>query len=150
MFRIPVLNSEIRKRNGNPKINVFGWVRIDEHGRKKFHGGIDLVPKDKDPFNEPVYSTYEGKVIYARESSNAFGKFVIVKHDIDGKIYYSYYCHLNIIAVKKGDILKTTHYLGNIGYSGNASKGDEHLHFEIRDENWARLDPQKFITDEIT
>lgn len=83
------------------------------------HAGIDMSTQNA----ENVYSIFDGEIAFIQIMGGddaGFGNTVIVKHDIDGNVFYSFYAHLeniekNISVGKKvdgGDIL------GTVGASG--------------------------------
>jgi len=67
------------------------------------------------PIRTPVYAAADGTVVG-----------VWLKHP-DGR--YSYYGHLTVAAVSKGQVVSRGQYLGSVGDTGNAY--GYHLHFEI-------------------
>lgn len=101
-----------------------------------WHGGNDIsVSKGTN-----VYAMDGGKVIKADTTTNKcssksncksegyvhFGKFVMLEHKIDSKIYYTVYGHLSSISVKVGDKIKQGTKVGESGNTGNSS--GPHLH----------------------
>jgi murein DD-endopeptidase MepM/ murein hydrolase activator NlpD len=146
---MPVTNGKYRK-TFNPYAGYYGWTRKYANGNRKFHGGVDIIPSDGNIFNAPVYSIDAGEVILAEDTKKAYGKLVVIKHNIDGAVYYSYYAHLNIVGVKVGQKVVRTEYIGNIGHTGNADENDPHLHLEIRNSKKQTLHPAPFIGMENT
>lgn len=130
------------------------WVRQDFNSPLKIngvylqHAGIDMSTQNA----ENVYSIFDGEIAFIQIMGGddaGFGNTVIVKHDIDGNVFYSFYAHLeniekNISVGKKvdgGDILGTVGASGygcqnywRIGEDGCNASGflDRHLHFEIK------------------
>jgi uncharacterized protein YjdB len=103
-----------------------------EYGRKNTarlkwgkgsHPGIDIVGIS----SKKVYGTCDGKV--ARTGyDKSYGNFVVVKES--GVDRYHWFCHLESIARKKGDIINRASMIGIMGKTGNVT--GTHLHYEIR------------------
>lgn len=121
---------------------MFGYSRQDAEGKPKFHGGIDLIPDGRAALGEPVMAAEEGRVVKIVTHSNDFGNCVIMLHNSGAEVYYTYYAHLDKVLVKGLDV-EAGQGIGTMGNSGNAD--DPHLHFEIRNRDWERLDPGPFI-----
>jgi len=83
---------------------------------------------------DPVYSTANGLVVYARDFRAGWGNVVIVRHAFNekGDIRYvdSLYGHLDRILVREGQKLERGQRLGTIGTAHG--RYPAHLHFEIR------------------
>jgi murein DD-endopeptidase MepM/ murein hydrolase activator NlpD len=112
------------------------------------HAGIDMSTQNA----ENIYSIYEGEVAFIQimgDDDAGFGNTVIVKHDIEGNVFYSFYAHLENIekSISVGKKVDGGDKLGTVGASGygcqnywrigedgcNASGFlDRHLHFEIK------------------
>jgi len=124
-----------------------------------FHAGVDVSTFGK--IGLPVYASREGSVALVSVSPYGYGKMILLRHP-DG--FYTRYAHLsrfnrkietvirnaqkkkgvypvdielqeNEIFVQQGEL---------IAYTGNTGAGDEHLHFEILDENQNPVDPLLF------
>lgn len=109
---------------------------------------------------DPVYSTANGYVTFAKDAGRGWGNIVRVIHCIPSKpnkYVESFYAHLDKIKVNEGAWLKRGDELGTIGTANGAYKA--HLHFEIRNKPDMRigpgystdttgyLNPAKFIKD---
>ena len=101
-----------------------------------WHGGNDLtVAKGTN-----VYAMDGGVIVKADTTTNKcsknqscksegyvhFGKFVLIKHVISSKTYYTVYGHLNKISVKVGDKVNKGDKIGESGNTGNSTGA--HLH----------------------
>ena len=76
--------------------------------------------------NEPVYSIYRGKVIFAGYKQG-YGNMVIIDHGLQ---YYTITARLDTILVKEGDTVQSR---GQIGTTGDiATLFSKGLYFEIR------------------
>lgn len=125
------------------------WRCIAECGP---HRGVDLQPmplpaysgsQPKEQKSLYLYPVYPGEVIFSSNNFKSksfihwsYGNVVVVRHDIEGKNYYSVYAHLFESFVKEGDIVDYFDKIGRMGCTGR-SYGHflgcgAHLHFEIR------------------
>lgn len=111
-----VLNSWAWPTQGE-LINVFS----DAEGGNK---GIDIAGK----FNQPVFTTTTGKVVYVGNLLKGYGNLIIIRHPGN---YLSAYAHNNKILVIEHQKVKIGDQIATMGHSGtNKTK----LHFEIRHE----------------
>ena len=102
------------------------WPRYSDG---KYHSGIDLgVPQ-----NSPVYSICDGVVDTVRYLANSYGRHIIIRAVVNGETVYMYYCHMNRLDVKEGQIVKAGQQIGLSGQTGNAT--GPHLHYEVRNAN---------------
>ena len=129
---------------------AFGCVR---NTSTRIHEGIDIRALHRDNRNEPtdlVQATRNGVVthINSNVAASSYGKYIVLRHVIEGLQVYSLYAHLSEItegltvdqSVTGGDTLGT---LGRTANTKDAiSKDRAHLHFEIglqintRFESW--------------
>ena len=114
------------------------------------HGGVD-IPGAR---NTNVIAAKSGTIItvvdeygdgyygFGGDTSKSYGNYIKIQHD-DGT--YSLYAHLEkgTIRVSQGDTVEQGQLLGGMGTSGSST--GPHLHFEIRDANNNRLDPEEYI-----
>lgn len=119
----------------------FGCVRNDQYG-PRLHEGIDILVQQKDRRGEPldpVLGSADGEVAYlnSKPGLSNYGKYVMVRHRIEGVEVYTLYAHLSEIrsGLRVGDRVKAGDRLGTMGRTTNTreSIGREraHLHFEI-------------------
>ena len=107
------------------------------------HAGVDI----KCPTGTPVLSVLPGKVVgvNATNPAGGGGLWVKVEHPKFSNIC-TFYCHLNNVLVKTGDIVE---YGGQLGISGNTGRSTgPHLHFEVRKNKYDKnnnKDPVKFL-----
>lgn len=107
------------------------------------HKGIDFAC----PAGTPVMAAADGKVTGIGSWGPAFGvESVIIKHDVDGHVYYAIYAHLSKADVKVGAVVKKGDIIGKSGgridtaankkHDGNTT--GPHLHFEVlKQANWS-------------
>jgi murein DD-endopeptidase MepM/ murein hydrolase activator NlpD len=117
----------------------FGCVRTE--GRQ-MHEGLDIRSLQHDRHGEPtdpVLATADGTVVYfsAKPALSNFGKYVVIRHFIEGIEIYSLYAHLSEIqpglavgkAVKAGDVIATMGRTSNTGET--ITRDRAHVHFEL-------------------
>lgn len=101
------------------------------------HLGIDIYGS-----SSTVYAAADGEVVaYSTSNSGANGRYVIIRHTIDGQTVYSFYAHLSSVnsaiisdnTVNKGDRIGVA---GGSGYNSDSYYGT-HLHFAIVDTLWS-------------
>lgn len=97
----------------------FGYRSFDG----SFHDGIDYAANA----GTPVYSAWDGVVVFAGWDSTGYGNYVVVEHS-DG--YRTGYAHLNEIGVSVGDSVNAGQLVGTVGSTGYST--GNHLHFNIR------------------
>jgi len=131
----PLESNRIRRDVTN---NTFGTVRTNADGTKKDHQGWDLVATSL----TACYAIAKGEVKSARdEGPKGHGKTVVMEFSFQGRTLYALYSHLSLFNVAAGCKIEQGEIIAYTGTSGNA-KGmtgeDQHLHFEIRTDQYAR------------
>lgn len=132
---------------------VFGANRgRDEEGRMRTHNGIDLEA----PYGTEVLALDAGTVDTVVwlgdpnfQGDPAQGNSVLLHGSRPGPggedLYYAYW-HLSTVNAEPGMSVSAGDVLGKVGYSGNASESDPHLHLGVEDGrggNW--LDPTEYV-----
>ncbi len=115
------------------------YITIPQGFSSKHHG-LDLGWYSPLHHNQPIYSAWDGEVIYI-EYQKTGGNVIHVRHRINGEYYVSEYGHLKdkSIQVIVGQQVKTAQQLANMGDTGyvyNKKKKkyvrvDEHLHYGL-------------------
>lgn len=124
---------------GDWSSGTFGCVRSKRH---QLHEGLDIRSLTKDKKGEatdPVLCTAPGTVVHvcSNPGKSNYGRYIVVKHNIDGIEIYSLYAHLASIAsgISPNTSVQQGTPLGIIGRSSNTreriSKARAHLHFEL-------------------
>ena len=116
----------------------YGWRTLN--GKPQFHDGVDYVS----PESNEVFALWDGVIAHDMDyyeaskrwtdGRHSLGNFVIVKHVIDGKLYFVRYCHLSRNYVQAGQEVKRGQVLGryaDVGFSYGA-----HLHLDGYDYKW--------------
>ncbi len=117
----------------------FGCVRSDGW---QMHEGLDIKCLERDAQGEPtdpVMATADGTVAYlnTKAALSNYGKYVVLRHRIDGLEVFSNYAHLSAIrpGLRVGQAVQAGEPIGTMGRSANTregiSKERAHLHFEI-------------------
>ncbi|MEI6076131.1 MAG: M23 family metallopeptidase [Verrucomicrobiota bacterium] len=117
----------------------FGCVRTDGW---QMHEGLDIRSLQHDRHGEPtdpVMATADGTVMYfsTRAGLSNFGKYVVVRHVLEGVEIYSLYAHLSEIAagVAVGRNVRAGEVIATMGRTSNTAEriGKEraHVHFEL-------------------
>lgn len=106
----------------------YGWRTL--YGKPNNHAAIDIST----PIGTTVYSVAPGRVAKVIYSNSGGGNQIIIHHQINGKYYTSYYCHLNSIAVQSGTIVTSNTVIGASGNTGNST--GPHLHLGLANGRW--------------
>ena len=122
-------------------------------GKEQFHDGIDFISKSDD---RTVRVITEGTILmdidYYEESKrwtdarHSAGNYLIIQHVIDDKKYFCRYFHLGENFVSKGDKVAEGQAIGIYADAG-ISYG-AHLHFDMYDSAWKKIDPT-FLIDKF-
>ena len=118
---------------------TFGCVRS---GGWQMHEGLDIRCLQRDKHGEPtdpVLATADGTVVYisTRPSLSNYGKYLVVRHQVEGLEIYSLYAHLREVRrdLKVGQAVKAGEPVAIMGRTANThegiSKDRAHVHFEL-------------------
>jgi hypothetical protein len=116
---------------------MFGCVRT---GGNQMHEGLDIRATKRDRQGEPldiIYATAKGTVVYVSNKSalSNYGKYVVIRHNLDSLEVYSLYAHLSRIQVRTGQKVESGDAIAVMGRTTNTrspiSKERAHLHFEV-------------------
>ncbi len=150
VFHLPTANVAIYEPGGEERYFVgtvgkpwmsgtFGCVRTEGW---QMHEGLDIRCLQRNRQNEPVdpvLASVDGTVAYfnTRPGLSNYGKYIILRHQIDGLDVYTLYAHLSEIApgLKFGDHVKAGSPIATMGRTTNTREGISreraHVHFEI-------------------
>ncbi|MDO5025474.1 MAG: M23 family metallopeptidase [Trueperella sp.] len=123
----------------------FGFRADPFNGRAEMHTGQDFAA----PKSTPIYAIADGTVLFVgRNSKTGINNSVIIQHEIDGKVFTSWYLHMydNEILVSEGDTVKAGQHIAGVGSQGRST--GSHLHFEIRPGagiDTTAVDPMPFM-----
>jgi murein DD-endopeptidase MepM/ murein hydrolase activator NlpD len=115
----------------------FGCVRSDGW---QMHEGLDILHLHTDRHGEPtdpVLATADGTVMYVNTKAalSNYGKYIVIRHVIEGLEIYSLCAHLSETRVTAGQAVRAGEAIGIMGRTSNTSEriGKEraHVHFEL-------------------
>jgi murein DD-endopeptidase MepM/ murein hydrolase activator NlpD len=112
----------------------FGRRRILNGEPRSPHTGVDF-PAVK---GTPVHATQAGRVALAQELYFS-GNTVVLDHGLG---IYTFYGHLDSIAVQEGETVKAGELLGEVGATGRVT--GPHLHWGLTVER-ARVNPLELV-----
>jgi hypothetical protein len=118
------------------------------------HGGIDYIQGVRDRSSTwksfPVYAAASGMAcaqVASRQSGciSGVGNRVLIKHKVNGKVFYTYYGHLKgmVSRIPRGSAkvhVNRGELLGYSSYSGDPCCVT-HLHFQMLTVHWKSIDP---------
>ena len=111
------------------------------------HKGIDL----KADSGDRIVAALPGVIIKSDDTSDpqGYGGQILIKHDIDGKIFYTRYAHLRKRYVVANETVSQGEKIGEAGGGENdPNKGratGPHLHFELLDYGQKPIDPEPYL-----
>jgi murein DD-endopeptidase MepM/ murein hydrolase activator NlpD len=117
----------------------FGCVRSDGW---QMHEGLDILHLQTDRHGEPtdpVMATADGTVMYVstRPALSNYGKYIVIRHLVEGLEIYSLYAHLSEIqpGIAAGTTVKAGQVIAIMGRTSNTSerisRERAHCHFEL-------------------
>lgn len=127
----------------------FGTRNNPVNGGREQHNGQDMRAE----IGTPIHAVADGEVV-AAGTSNGFGNWVVIDHNIDGTTYSSVYGHMPSpsINVSVGDEISSGDHIADVGNEGMSA--GPHLHIEIweggRLSNGTAHDPMDFLDGEFS
>ncbi|MEI8294493.1 MAG: M23 family metallopeptidase [bacterium] len=101
------------------------------------HEGIDIAPIHRDASGNPlddIKSCAAGTVVHTSREAGAsnYGRFIVIRHVIEGSPIYTLYAHLSSISVESGQEVAQGDVIGRMGFTGaGITRERAHLHLEI-------------------
>jgi murein DD-endopeptidase MepM/ murein hydrolase activator NlpD len=101
------------------------------------HEGIDIAPVHRDAAGDPlddVRSCAAGTVVHVSHEAGAsnYGRYVVIRHLIEGSPIYTLYAHLSTISAQSGQKVAQGEVIGKMGFTGaGINRERAHLHLEI-------------------
>ncbi len=127
---------------GRFRLPVDGVQAAGNFGRRRFLNGQSRSPHSGVDFPAPagtaVHATQRGRVALAEELFFS-GNTVVIDHGLG---LYTFYGHLESIAVRVGDTVEAGDPLGRVGATGRVTRA--HLHWAVR-INEARVNPLELV-----
>jgi len=125
-FRLPL--------DGARNAKNFGRSRVLNGQPRAPHSGVDFPA----PSGTPIHATQRGRVVLA-ENLFFSGNTVVIDHGLG---VYTYYGHMESIAVSVGDEVEKSSILGKVGATGRVT--GPHLHWGLT-VNQARVNPLQIL-----
>jgi len=88
---------------------------------------------------EPIQAAARGRVVFAGNRANGYGKMVEIDH---GFGYVTRYAHASRLLVSTGQTVKRGDLIAEVGATGLTS--GPHLHYEV-EVNGRQVDPMNFV-----
>jgi len=98
--------------------------------QRYYHLGLDIIV----PFNTPMYSPMDAEVYKTGKETTVgnYGGYIVLKHDINGVVFYSFYGHLKTPhLVNAGDHIKAGQKFAHIGEESDSGGWFCHVHLQI-------------------
>jgi len=101
------------------------------------HEGIDIAPVSRDAAGNPlddVKACAAGTVVHVSQEAGAsnYGRYVVIRHDIDSSPIYTLYAHLSTISAQTGQQVAQGKVIARMGFTGaGINRERAHLHLEI-------------------
>jgi hypothetical protein len=146
-FNFPTANHALFDKGGEEKFFVpteghdwtsgcFGCVRSGGH---QMHEGLDikcLVRDRRGEPQDPVMATADGVVVYISDKPGLsnYGRYIVLRHIINGMEIYSLYAHLSQFApgIGVGQPVRVGQRIATMGHTGTGiSRERSHVHFEL-------------------
>jgi len=107
------------------------------------HQGCDIITAR----NTPIVAVTDGVITRTNPYDTGLGGITIHLRGNDGNVYY--YAHLASIkeGIRAGVRVEAGEVIGYAGNTGNASGGAVHLHFEIRPNGGAAINPYPILME---
>lgn len=114
-------------------------------GAPAVHTGVDLAA----PMDSPIYAVADGVVEHVgRGKDGRSSMLIVVRHEIDGETFYSWYNHMYAsgLYVEDGQEVRAGDVIAGVGSNGRST--GPHLHFEIHtDDDLTTTDPLSWLED---
>lgn len=129
--------------------------KVSQIFKAGIHNGIDIIGhnglNNGSGYCDYLLAHSDGVVVGARNDipgflKGSYGNYVKIKHD-NGM--YTLYAHIKYktVTVKTGDRVTKGQVIGYMGNTGNSFGA--HLHFEVRNEKDAKIDPTPYIDADL-
>lgn len=116
----------------------YGMRKDPFTGKRTMHRGIDIAARK----GTSIYPVGEGKVVFSGRKAG-FGKMIEIEHS---STVVSRYSHLKKSLVKKGQMVRTTDVIAQVGNTGRST--GPHLHLEIA-FNGETANPRIYLSREV-
>jgi hypothetical protein len=125
---------------GTQEWSAGSWMPNTLTHRGRTHAAIDIYAIAGTPIVAPVSGT-----VMASASGKIGGNYVRIKGD-DGIVYY--FAHMQQLShLQKGQRISKAAIIGRVGTTGSAKNTKSHLHFSMRSNTGAFINPVSYLTD---
>jgi murein DD-endopeptidase MepM/ murein hydrolase activator NlpD len=100
------------------------------------HFGIDIAGR----IGNSIFAADHGVVVYAGWNEYGYGEMIVIDH---GGGWQTLYAHLNQVSVACGQEVYQGDTIGAMGSTGKST--GPHLHFEMRHDDYGRVNPWDFL-----
>jgi LysM repeat protein len=100
------------------------------------HYGIDIGGS----LSDAIYAADNGVIVYSGWNDYGYGNMIVIDH---GGGWQTLYAHLSVIYFGCGASVYQGDIIGLMGSTGNST--GPHLHFEMRHDEYGRVDPKLFL-----
>jgi murein DD-endopeptidase MepM/ murein hydrolase activator NlpD len=121
--------------------SVFGWPTTSQ-----WISGYNYIPGVHEAIDiggvigASIYASDDGVVVYSGWNDWGYGYVIVVDH---GNGWQTLYAHLSSINAGCGQSVSQGQVIGAMGCTGNCT--GPHLHFEMRNEVWGRVNPLSIL-----
>ena len=112
------------------------WLSGYDYSPETNHWGIDVAGM----IGNAIFAVDSGVVVYAGWNDWGYGEVVVIDH---GNGWQSLYAHLSSYNVDCGTYVYQGDVIAGLGTTGNSS--GPHLHFELRSDEYGRVNPWNFL-----
>ena len=115
-------------------------------GGFRYHAGVDI----SNNYGTPVYSVSDGRVMTTHTTDNGgYGLYIVIQHNINGRIYTTLYGHMKSISVSEKQIVNKNTVIGYMGSTGRSEGPHVHLNICLGESSCQSLsqtvDPRDYI-----
>lgn len=133
--------------------SCFSPYRVLSNGKTAPHQGIDLTSRGL----QNVMAVADGTIVNTKSTNNyncyktrcegldSRGNYVVIRHEINGILFYTLYYHLAQVDVRVGDSVIAGKVIGKMGNTGGSS--GTHLHFQYNDSDNVPINPGNLFTN---
>jgi murein DD-endopeptidase MepM/ murein hydrolase activator NlpD len=120
---------------------VFGWPTTSQ-----WISGYNYIPGVHEAIDiggvigASIYASDDGVIVYSGWNDWGYGYVIVVDH---GNGWQTLYAHLSSISAGCGQSVSQGQVIGAMGCTGNCT--GPHLHFEMRNDVWGRVDPLSIL-----
>ncbi len=121
---------------------VFIWPSTErylsgfDYSPETNHFAIDIAGQQ----GNPIFAADHGVVVYAGWNDYGYGEMIVIDH---GSGWQTLYAHLSQINVSCGQEVMKGDTIGLMGSTGKST--GPHLHFEMRSDEYGRVNPWNFL-----